>query len=79
MLEMRSFLAKLFHLYSEGKALTSDWSTKFYNGCLWKVLLSPITSNDRSFDCPIIHTYTILNAILFIDTSTMLDITMLIL
>ena len=32
-----------------------------------------ITSNDRSFGCPIILTDAIHNAILFIDTPTMLD------
>ena len=37
------------------------------------IRLIHITSNDRSFDCPIIYTDTINNALLFIDTSTMLD------
>ena len=32
-----------------------------------------ITSNDCSFGCPIIYTYTIHNAILSKDTLTMLD------
>ena len=36
-----------------------------------------ITSNDRSFDCPIIYSDTNYNAFLFIDTSTMLDTTIL--
>ena len=34
-----------------------------------------ITSNDRSFGCPIMYTYTIHNAILLIDTSTIIDTT----
>ena len=38
-----------------------------------------ITSNDRSFGRPIARTDTFHNVILFIDTSTMLDITNLIL
>ena len=39
--------------------------------------LSPqdLTSNDRSFVCPIIYTDTIHYGILFIDTSTMFDTT----
>ena len=37
------------------------------------------TSNDRSFGCPVIYTDTIHNAVLFIDTSTMLDTTKIIL
>ena len=47
----------------------------------WKIYLLfgltkyPSTSNDRSLSCPIIYTDTIHNTILFIDTSTMLDIT----
>ena len=43
------------------------------------IRLIHITSNDRSFDCPIIYTDTINNALLFIDTSTMLDTTKLLL
>ena len=38
-----------------------------------------ITSNDRSFDCPIIYVDTIHNAILFIDILTMFDTIKLIL
>ena len=34
--------------------------------------LSNIISNDRSFECPIIYTYTIHNGFFLIDTSTML-------
>ena len=37
------------------------------------------TSNDRSFGCPITYTDAIHYAVLYIDTSTMLDITKLIL
>ena len=41
-------------------------------------MISNITSNDRSFGYPNIHTNTIHYAIMFIDTSTMFDIKKLI-
>ena len=43
----------------------------------WILVKATITSNGHPFGCPIIRTF-IQNAILFIDTSTMLDTTMLI-
>ena len=43
------------------------------NVTLTQLFWQAITSNDRQFGCPIIYTDTIEYAILFINTSTMLD------